>query len=106
LTPLVRSHCCIDASQEEDDRFRIVIRGPEPNQKAEFQTRSRHLVRKVMIGACKTFDVDYHSSRLVLISPKGARTICTKADTLAAYGIDASSKLVLEVVDESEEEEE
>jgi hypothetical protein len=59
-----------------------------------------------MIGACKTFDVDYHSSRLVLVGPKGVRTICTKTDTLATYGIDASSKLTLEVADESEEEEE
>lgn len=50
---------------EEDPRFEISIVGPQ-NEIAQFKTRGKHPVRKVLAAACKTFDVKYE--RYVLSS--------------------------------------
>jgi len=42
----------------EDPRFEIYIMGPE-DQGAQFKTRGRHPVRKVLQAACKAFELDY-----------------------------------------------
>lgn len=43
----------------EDPRFEIYIMGPQPSQAAQFKTRGRHPVRKVLQAACKAFGLDY-----------------------------------------------
>lgn len=36
-----------------------MIYGPRDNQEAAFKTRGQHVVKKVLAGACKTFNVDF-----------------------------------------------
>ena len=45
--------------EDEDPRFEIYIMGPQPSQAAQFKTRGRHPVRKVLQAACKAFGLDY-----------------------------------------------
>ncbi|KAJ7684475.1 hypothetical protein DFH06DRAFT_8333 [Mycena polygramma] len=47
------------SASDPDARFKISITGPQQT-KVEFNTRGRHFVRKVLQGACKTFDVDFN----------------------------------------------
>jgi hypothetical protein len=47
------------ASQsDEDPCFEITIIGPK-NETAQFKTRGKHPVRKVLAAACKTFGIKY-----------------------------------------------
>lgn len=46
------------AQPEEDPRFEIKIIGPQ-NESAQFKTRGKHPVRKVLAAACKTFGLKY-----------------------------------------------
>jgi hypothetical protein len=46
------------APSAEDPRFKVFITGPKSDQKAEFMTRGQHSMRKVLGGACKTFNID------------------------------------------------
>src|ERR1700678_2843746 len=47
------------ASQsDEDPSFEITIIGPK-NEPAQFKTRGKHPVRKVLAAACKTFGIKY-----------------------------------------------
>jgi hypothetical protein len=50
---------------EEDPRFEVTIIGPQ-DESAQFKTRGKHPVRKVLAAACKTFGIDYE--RYVLSS--------------------------------------
>lgn len=43
---------------EDDPRFEITITGPQ-NETAQFKTRGRHAVKKVLAAACKTFGIKY-----------------------------------------------
>jgi hypothetical protein len=45
-------------SAETDPRFRIQIFGPGEGDHAEFMMRKKHTIRKVLAGACKSFDID------------------------------------------------
>jgi hypothetical protein len=42
---------------DPEARYTVIINGP-PDQEAEFKTRGKHLVKKVLAGACKTFGLD------------------------------------------------
>lgn len=52
--------------QGSDPRYKVFISGPLPEHRAEFMTRGGHPVRKVLAGACKTFDLDFKRSALHL----------------------------------------
>lgn len=45
-------------SAETDPRFRIQIFGPGEGDQAEFMMRKKHTIRKVLAGACKSFEID------------------------------------------------
>jgi hypothetical protein len=48
----------VGVKPDPDARYNVFISGPGPDQEAEFKTRGKHLVKKVLAGACKTFDLD------------------------------------------------
>lgn len=54
------------STSDPDARFKISITGPEQT-KVEFNTRGRHSVRKVLQGACKTFDINPNRFVFVLL---------------------------------------
>lgn len=56
------------AQPEEDPRFEITIISPQ-NETAQFKTRGKHPVRKVLAAACKTFDIKYERYVLVILIP-------------------------------------
>lgn len=49
----------VEVKPDPEARFNVIIRGPGPDQEAEFKTRGKHLVKKVLAGACKTFQLDF-----------------------------------------------
>jgi len=53
---------------DPEERFNVIISGPGPDQEAEFKTRGKHLVRKVLAGACKTFELDF-ARYVIYVSP-------------------------------------
>ncbi|KAJ3507167.1 hypothetical protein NLJ89_g6461 [Agrocybe chaxingu] len=89
------------ASAQSDDRFEITINGPAPNQSAQFKTRGKHVVKKVLAAACKTFDIDEQNARLFLLMslPDDDGIVlthefeCPSNDSIALCGIDKDSKL-------------
>ncbi|KAK7035848.1 Zn(2)-C6 fungal-type domain-containing protein [Favolaschia claudopus] len=112
-----RSQDAADSSQapasEKDERFKVSITGPRPGQKAEFVTRGGHLVRKVLGGVCKTFNLDIDRAKLMLlVSVQGeeddeiAYFECAQDDTVKQSGINPNSKLVVRVEDDEEGDEE
>lgn len=50
---------------DENKRFSISVMGPRPTHRAEFKTRGKHLVKKVLVAACKTFGLDYEKCVVV-----------------------------------------
>ncbi|KAJ7578249.1 hypothetical protein C8J56DRAFT_969502 [Mycena floridula] len=91
-----------------DERFKVYISGPLPGQMAEFMTRGGHLVRKVLSGACKTFGLDPHGARLmVIISADGLeeehRFECENEETMARAGVEPGMHLVIETMDEEDD---
>ncbi|CAA7263129.1 unnamed protein product [Cyclocybe aegerita] len=89
------------AGAQSDDRFEITINGPAPNQSAQFKTRGKHVIKKVLAAACKTFDIDEQSARLFLLMsvPDDDGTVlthefeCPPDDSIARCGIDKDAKL-------------
>jgi hypothetical protein len=45
-------------SSTVDEGFQITVSGPD-DQTAEIKTRGKHLIRKVLVAVCKTFDLNY-----------------------------------------------
>ncbi|KAF8191539.1 hypothetical protein K438DRAFT_1830690 [Mycena galopus ATCC 62051] len=98
----------------KDERFKVYISGPRPEHKAEFMTRGGHVVRKVLAGACKTFDLDLEHAKLMVCTPipnddgviEMAQFECEKGETIARSGVVPNSKLVvrIEYGDEDEDE--
>jgi hypothetical protein len=43
---------------DEDDRFNVIIIGPDDDQSTQFILRGKHSVRKVLVAACHNFDID------------------------------------------------
>jgi hypothetical protein len=54
------------AGSDSDERFAIFVSGPEPHDSCEFTTRSKYLVKKVLLTVCKTFKLD--ADRFVITS--------------------------------------
>ncbi|KAF5322351.1 hypothetical protein D9619_002204 [Psilocybe cf. subviscida] len=89
------------AAADNDPRFEITILGPESYQVAQFKTRGKHPVRKVLAAACKLFEVDYNSAHLYLgvRSEKGTRGAvkCEVDATMTQCGVDSHSRLYVRV---------
>ncbi|KAJ6500678.1 hypothetical protein C8R45DRAFT_1092753 [Mycena sanguinolenta] len=91
---------------DPEERFKVHVTGPKPDNKAEFMTRGGHLVRKVLAGVCKNFDLDIDHAKLLLCMPilnddgevEMAQFECDKNETMARSGVQPNSKLVVRVV--------
>jgi hypothetical protein len=115
-------------SSDTDERFKVYIEGPLPHHKADFMTRGGHLVRKVLSGVCKTFELDIEqfvsrpffdgafliyrsfSSRLMLVVPmpdEDGEMVehlfeCANDETIARSGVKPDSKLVVRNIEHDE----
>ncbi|KAF9268996.1 hypothetical protein L218DRAFT_413660 [Marasmius fiardii PR-910] len=92
---------------QPDGRFKIYISGPKPDHRAEFMTKSRHVLRKVLLGACKTFKLDPKRARLeqlvVLTEDDGDRELyfpCDNGDTVGKAGLQPGAELRVVVDDD------
>ncbi|KAF7353760.1 Zn(2)-C6 fungal-type domain-containing protein [Mycena venus] len=101
---------------DADERFKVYVSGPRPEHRAEFMTRGGHLVKKVLSGVCRTFDLDMAHAKLMLCmqlpNEHGENEVvqfeCANDDTVARSGIKPNAKLIVrverEVYDDEEEE--
>ncbi|KAF8815970.1 hypothetical protein BYT27DRAFT_6482472 [Phlegmacium glaucopus] len=96
---------------EEDPRFEITIIGPQ-NESAQFKTRGKHPVRKVLAAACKTFGIKYEQARLILsVSTEEGGEIqtdefdCPAEETMSQCGVDGRAKLFVRVDADQDDEE-
>ncbi|KAJ7348971.1 hypothetical protein DFH08DRAFT_863968 [Mycena albidolilacea] len=97
---------------DTDERFKVYVTGPEPDHRAEFMTRGGHLVRKVLAGVCRTFDLDPEHAKLMLCMPlpNGDGEIevvhfeCANDETIARSGVKPNAKLIVRVGYEDEED--
>ncbi|KAG7093884.1 hypothetical protein E1B28_007523 [Marasmius oreades] len=98
---------------QPDGRFKIYICGPHPDHRAEFMTKARHVLRKVLLGACRTFKLDPKRSCLeqLVVVPEddGNRELyfqCDISDTVGKAGLRPGSKLRVMVNDDTDEPDE
>jgi len=96
---------------EEDPRFEITIIGPQ-HESAQFKTRGKHPVRKVLAAACKTFGVKYERARLILsVSIEEGGKIytnefdCPAEETMSRCGVDGNARLFVRVNADQDREE-
>ncbi|KAL0572087.1 hypothetical protein V5O48_009881 [Marasmius crinis-equi] len=98
---------------QPDGRFKIFITGPKKTHRAEFMTKERHKIKKVLMGACKTFSLDPEKSRLesLLVTEDWGETEehyfqCNNDDTVGKAGLRPGSQLrvVVEDIDELDDE--
>ncbi|KAL0065513.1 hypothetical protein AAF712_007423 [Marasmius tenuissimus] len=92
---------------QADGRFKIFISGPKRSHRAEFMTKDRHKMKKVLTGACKTFKLDPERSRLELLVVKeddgGDIYIpCVGEETVGRAGVKPGSELKVVVEDGDE----
>ncbi|KAE9392734.1 hypothetical protein BT96DRAFT_924562 [Gymnopus androsaceus JB14] len=100
-------------SSDQDPRFKITIIGPG-NERAEFMTRRKHTLRKVLAGACRNFNIDPTRAQLKQVlevddedsmDPDGKVEQlfpCDVDDSVGRAGIGPESKLRLVVEDEED----
>ncbi|ESK95267.1 hypothetical protein Moror_4025 [Moniliophthora roreri MCA 2997] len=98
-----------------DGRFKVYIEGPKKRHRAEFMTKSRHTVKKVLAGACKTFRLDAAQAHLEHhITDEDDSDIetyvkCKSDETIGKAGIKPGARLRVVVrgfEDEEDDEEE
>ncbi|RDB20632.1 hypothetical protein Hypma_012321 [Hypsizygus marmoreus] len=88
---------------QDDVRFNVMI--TYEDQAAEFKTRGKHAVKKVLAGACRTFSIDIERARLVLlvdVDGEEHRFACGPEETMAQCGVLPNSKFVIELEEEGE----
>ncbi|KDR69780.1 hypothetical protein GALMADRAFT_145180 [Galerina marginata CBS 339.88] len=95
----------------DDPRFDITVTDPD-NHIAQFKTRGKHPIRKVLAAACKSFSIPYERAHLMLAlsfeDDGGMQTEefeCPPEDTMSQCGVDTNSKLFIRVDEDNEEEE-
>ncbi|KAJ3737690.1 hypothetical protein DFJ43DRAFT_1045817 [Lentinula guzmanii] len=101
-------------SADSEPRFKIKIWGPR-NQNGEFMTRKKHIVRKVLAGACKNFGIDPSQAKLQQVFELDDEITgqvvshycdCDNDDTVGKAGIGPESTLRVYVEGEEDEIEE
>ncbi|KAJ7184472.1 hypothetical protein C8R46DRAFT_1343547 [Mycena filopes] len=105
------SQMALAASSDSDERFKVFVTGPGPNDRAEFMTRGRHLVGKVLGGVCRTFKLDAERAKLMLCismpDEEGDMLVhefeCANDESITRSGVKPNSRLVVRV-DEDEDE--
>ncbi|KAF5387202.1 hypothetical protein D9757_006887 [Collybiopsis confluens] len=96
---------------DADPRFKVTIYGLVGEEKAEFMTRKKHTIKKVLAGACKSFHIDpVHAKLQQIVEIPDEMTgeldshfyDCNIAETVGMAGIDKDSTLRV-VMKENEE---
>ncbi|KAG6880093.1 hypothetical protein C0992_006367 [Termitomyces sp. T32_za158] len=92
--------------QNPEKRFMVTVYGPRNGQGADFRTRGGHKIRKVLESACKTFQLPFERSQLVLEVEHEDVTqyYCDPDETVGACGIDTDTRLLVQVDGLTEEE--
>ncbi|KAG6898803.1 hypothetical protein C0993_004038 [Termitomyces sp. T159_Od127] len=92
--------------QNPDQRFMVTVHGPRPGQGADFRTRGGHKIKKVLESACRTFQLPFERSQLVLEddSQDATQYYCDPEETLGACGIDTDARLLVQVDGMTDEE--
>ena len=87
----------------------------DPDSRSLFKTRARHTVSKVLMQACRTFELQayYHSARLVLVvEEEDAETgevgfrrkhTCGRHETMGEAGAEPDARFLVEIVEEEDE---
>ncbi|KAK7032195.1 hypothetical protein VNI00_013369 [Paramarasmius palmivorus] len=99
---------------QPDGRFKVYIEGPKHKHRAEFMTKSRHTIKKVLAGACKTFNLNPQQARLEKVvideDESDIETFepCQNNQTIGNARIQPGAKLrvVVENYEEEEDDEE
>ncbi|KAI8971001.1 hypothetical protein BD414DRAFT_228692 [Trametes punicea] len=102
----------IPASQSQghsDESFLIMIEYEKTDSRFLFKTRGRHMVSKVLMQACRTFDIEkyYDKARLVLLvedEDEIHRSACKRTATMAEAGAEPNAKFVVEIDDAYEDD--
>ncbi|PIL33726.1 hypothetical protein GSI_04351 [Ganoderma sinense ZZ0214-1] len=100
---------------KSDESFLIMIEYAEdPDSRSLFKTRARHTVSKVLMQACRTFEIQayYHSARLVLVvEEEDAETgevgfqrkhTCGRHETMGEAGAEPNARFLVELAEEAE----
>ncbi len=123
------THSVID----DDSRFEVVIVDPHEDNPTQFKLRGKNSVRKVLIAACRNFEVDPNRYLCFSLGPLWAvadrvsvwfrraylvhsmelevdgelqthNFVCAPDDTMAMCGINADSKLFVKVNPDMEDD--
>ena len=112
---------------DAEARFHVIIHGPKEDDEAEFKTRGKHAVKKVIATACKTFGLDYtkydytlrvHNSSLTVYATTCRAHLvfsqvidgeeqwfeCDPEQTMGIYAVKSGSKFVIFMDGEGEDE--
>nr|VWP01479.1 DgcP [Ganoderma boninense] len=100
---------------KSDESFLIMIEYAEdPDSRSLFKTRARHTVSRVLMQACRTFELQnyYHRARLVLVEEEedvetgevGFRRkhTCGRHETMGEAGAEPNARFLVEIVEEDE----
>ncbi|KJA18151.1 hypothetical protein HYPSUDRAFT_218407 [Hypholoma sublateritium FD-334 SS-4] len=95
-----------------DQRFEISITGPDAKVSAQFKTRGRHTVGKVLAAACKTFEIEYYRARLYHVlyreneegEEERVEIKCDVDDTMSRAGVNGNSQLFIRIAPRGEDE--
>lgn len=103
---------------KSDDSFLIMIEyADDPDSRSLFKTRARHTVSRVLMQACRTFEIQdhYHSARLVLVVEAEdeetgeisyrRKYTCGRHETMGEAGAEPDAKFLVEIVEEDGDEE-
>ncbi len=107
------------AAKSADESFLVMIEYAEnPDSRSLFKTRARHTVSKVLMQACRTFELQayYHSARLVLVAEQvdeetgeveyRRKHTCGRHETMGEAGAEPDARFLVEIVEDEEDEEE
>ncbi|KAH9949304.1 hypothetical protein B0H21DRAFT_729557 [Amylocystis lapponica] len=99
----------VPASQRSEDSFLVTIEygdAPDDDNRMLFKTRGRHLVGKVLMQACRTFEIEQFFPRawLVLIVEIAEddevvehRFACAREETMAQVGAEPNCRFAVEI---------
>ncbi|KAI1790359.1 hypothetical protein LXA43DRAFT_1062162 [Ganoderma leucocontextum] len=103
---------------KSDESFLIMIEyADDPDSRSLFKTRARHIVSKVLMQACRTFELQahYHAARLVLVVEEEdeetgevvyqRKYTCSRNETMGEAGAEPNAKFLVEIAEEDEEDE-
>ncbi|KAF8225259.1 hypothetical protein L208DRAFT_1408728 [Tricholoma matsutake] len=99
----------VEVKPDPEARFNVIIRGPGPDQEAEFKTRGKHLVKKVLAGACKTFQLDFAKAHLIvpkMVNGNVDYFDCPLDQTMARCGVESGKRYFIDMdeVDELQDD--